>query len=186
MLFLVKRSAWLEALVGAALAITGFILMRSSGLASRLDFSLRAILAGGIGAAALTIWTLGVQGGYAIVLGREYADRLTQSLAVQFKSAGIPQIVLACFAAGGEEVFFRGAVQGRWGIVVGAVAFMLAHLGQKELRIIGFWSVFQGLGLGLLYRASGNLAVPVIAHGLFDMGAMLYFRWLMRGRQGDR
>jgi len=87
-------------------------------------------------------------------------------------------------AAGGEEVLFRGAIQGKWGIVTGAVAFMLGHIGAKDIRVIGYWSVFQGLGLGLAYRWSGNLVVPIVAHGLFDCGAMGYFRWWMeRGRR---
>jgi membrane protease YdiL (CAAX protease family) len=33
----------------------------------------------------------------------------------------------------------------------------------------------------LLYQATGNLLVPMVAHALFDMGAMVHFRRIMAG-----
>ena len=44
---------------------------------------------------------------------------------------------------------------------------------------MSYWSLFQGLYLGLFFAWSGNLAVPMIAHGLFDIGGMVYFRRIM-------
>jgi membrane protease YdiL (CAAX protease family) len=65
--------------------------------------------------------------------------------------------------------------------LAGAVAFMIAHIGGRDIRIIGYWSLAQGLLLGLLYQATGNLLVPMVAHALFDMGAMVHFRRIIAG-----
>src|SRR5262249_2066985 len=115
-------------------------------------------------------------------MGPHYAQDLTTALATHFTNPRPPQVVAALFAAAGEEMFFRGFIQGRCGIVAGAVAFMIAHLGGRDIRVIGYWSIFQGLGLGACYAWSGNLLVPMLAHGLFDAGAMIHFRRFMAQR----
>jgi membrane protease YdiL (CAAX protease family) len=57
---------------------------------------------------------------------------------------------------------------------------MAAHIGRKEIRVIGYWSFFQGLYLGVFYMFSARLIVPMIAHGVFDIGGMIYFRDFMK------
>jgi membrane protease YdiL (CAAX protease family) len=56
---------------------------------------------------------------------------------------------------------------------------MLAHFGKRDIRVVSLWSIFQGFYLGLFFLWSKNLLVPMIAHGLFDFGGMIYFRNLM-------
>jgi membrane protease YdiL (CAAX protease family) len=56
---------------------------------------------------------------------------------------------------------------------------MAAHLGKKDIRVVSYWSFFQGLYLGLFYLFSRSLLVPMIAHGMFDIGGMIYFRDFM-------
>lgn len=82
----------------------------------------------------------------------------------------------------GEELFFRGLIQGKWGVLAGAIAFGLGHIGKKEIRVISYWSFAHGFWLGLFYYYSGDLSVPMIAHGLFDLGGILYFRLIMEGK----
>jgi membrane protease YdiL (CAAX protease family) len=82
-------------------------------------------------------------------------------------------------AALGEEIFFRGFVQQAFGLWAGALAFMACHLGAKDIRVISYWSLAQGLWLGIFFSATGNLLVPMLAHGLFDVGGMIYFRWFL-------
>ncbi len=91
----------------------------------------------------------------------------------------IPIIFGGIIAACGEELFFRGFVQQRFGIIAASLLFMLAHFGGKEIRIVSLWSIFQALYLGLFFAWSRNLMVPMIAHGLFDIGGMIYFREFM-------
>lgn len=183
MLFLLKRSVWTELAVALALGGAGVWGARALGLPLIWQLDARALAWGAAGAAALTAWTLLVQAGYARVRGRRHADELTASLARYFERASPLQMACAFAAAAGEELLFRGLVQGALGLAAGSIAFMLAHLGPRDIRVIGYWSVAQGLALGLLYSASGNLAVPVLAHGAFDLGAMAYFRAFMSRRR---
>jgi len=105
---------------------------------------------------------------------------LTSSLAKEYASPSPAQILLGgVTAACGEEVFFRGFVQQWLGLAVASLLFMLAHFGKKDIRVVSYWSIFQGLYLGLFFAYSKNLVVPMIAHGLFDMGGMVYFRSFM-------
>ena len=186
MLFYLKRYPVLELLGAVVLSLTAWLGARICGVTIEFAPTPLALTAGIAGLVALGIWTKGVQLGYALIRGRDYAQRLTVSLARFYADASLPQILLAGIAAAGEEAFFRGFIQTRFGLAAGALAFMAAHIGGKEIRVIGYWSVFQGLGLGALYRATGNLLAPVIAHSLFDIGAMVYFRSLMRAIEPKR
>jgi len=177
MLFYLKKHAALELLVALTLGGLGYWGIASSGLSVEFELSPRALFLAALGAAAITAWTLLVQLGYGVARGREFALDLTASLAKHFASASPTQMLGALAAAAGEEVLFRGFIHGRWGIWAGAIAFMLAHIGKKDIRTIGYWSIFHGLGFGLIYELSGNLAVPMLAHGLFDLGAMAFFQW---------
>ncbi len=180
MLFYFKKHLYLEVLAAAVLGGVGVLGIRLFGVPinANVDWILLVVWGCG-GAFALTLWTLLLQRGYALARGTQYADLLTRALASHFERASPAQILVALFAAAAEEIFFRGLIQGRWGLIAGAMSFMAAHIGKRDIRVIGYWSVFQGLGLGLLYQATDNLLVPMVSHGLFDMGAMLYFRWFM-------
>jgi membrane protease YdiL (CAAX protease family) len=65
------------------------------------------------------------------------------------------------------------------GLVVGSVTFGLAHFGKKDIRVVSSWSFIHGFLFGLSYHFTRNLAVPVVAHGLFDLGGVVYFQRLM-------
>jgi hypothetical protein len=86
---------------------------------------------------------------------------------------------LAGLTACTEEIFFRGFLQQKFGLIAASLLFMLAHFGKRDIRVVSFWSVFQGIYLGLFFLWSGDLLVPMIAHGLFDIGGMIYFRTFM-------
>jgi len=184
MLFLLKRGVLSELAVALVLGGLGWWGMATFAVPVALHLDAPALAWGVAGALALAAWTLLVQAGFAALRGRSHAESLTVALARHFERASPLQMACAFAAAGGEELFFRGFVQGAWGLLAGSLAFMLAHIGPRDIRVIGYWSVAQGLGLGLLYQATGNLAVPILAHGLFDLGAMAYFRQLMARRRG--
>jgi membrane protease YdiL (CAAX protease family) len=180
MLFYIKRFLSLEIVVTLLLGGLGYLGIRHNRLPLTLHFSARAIALGIAGSVWLAVWTLLVQGGYAVVKGKAYAQELTASLARVYVGAGVAQIIFGGItAAFGEELFFRGWVQQSFGIVAASLLFMLAHLGGKEIRIVSLWSIFQALYLGLFFVWSKNLVVPMIAHGLFDIGGMIYFREFM-------
>jgi membrane protease YdiL (CAAX protease family) len=87
-------------------------------------------------------------------------------------------LVLAAASGIGEELFFRGALQPRVGLVAASLLFGAAHF--VPARPLALWSVFAagaGLLFGLLFAATGNLVAPVVAHAVVNG---LNLRWLVR------
>ncbi len=103
-----------------------------------------------------------------------------------FADIDLRGIVAVALAAGvGEEIFFRGAVQGQFGWVIAAIVFGLAHVGHRGYVGFGVWAGVIGAGLGWLYRASGGLIAPTVAHAVYDALALAYIRWAP-GEQENR
>jgi hypothetical protein len=179
MLFYVKKNVWLDLAVTLLLGGVGLLGMRFFRLPAPV-WSPHALLLGIAGFILLAGWTLTVQLGYRLVRGPAYAHELTAALARQFQNA-TPGTMLfgGATAAFGEELFFRGFLQQAFGLWAGALAFTACHFGAKDIRVISYWSLAQGIWLGLFLRATGNVLVPMVAHGLFDIGGMIYFRWFL-------
>lgn len=97
-------------------------------------------------------------------------------------------LALVAVAAGlGEEMLFRGALQGaftRWlgtwpALAASAILFGLLH------PITPFYVLIAGLlgaYLGAVWIASGNLLVVIVAHAFYDFLALLL---LLRRSRGD-
>jgi len=180
LLFYVKRHLALEIAVTFFLGTVGFWGIRAGNLPFDLRPTAASIVLGIAGFIWLALWTRLVQYGYQVAKGSAYARQLTASLAKEFADARPLQMVLGGLtAACGEEIFFRGFIQARWGLLAASVLFMAAHIGRRDIRVISYWSFFQGLYLGLFYMLTAKLLVPMIAHGLFDIGGMIYFRDFM-------
>jgi len=84
-------------------------------------------------------------------------------------------------AAVGEEMLFRGVMQaglerwlGQWtGILASSVLFGAAHLITPTYGVL---VTLEGIYLGWVYAASGNLMVVIVAHGLYDFLALVYLQ----------
>jgi membrane protease YdiL (CAAX protease family) len=89
-------------------------------------------------------------------------------------SLGVREIVvLALCSAVSEEIFFRGVLQREVGIVAASAVFGLLHpLGVAYV----LWAGAVGAGLGGLFVATGSLAAPAAAHGVYNLVALLYLR----------
>lgn len=178
MLFYIKKSILLEFSALIVLCVVGLAGMEPK--PERFLFDRQALLWGVGGFLFLSFWTLGVQLGYRMVRGKEFARSLTDSLARQFQNATLLQVLLGgCTAAFGEEIFFRGMIQENFGIAAGAVAFGLGHWGGKEIRTVSLWAFAQGFWLGALFHCSDRLTSAMMAHGFFDIGGFIYFRWIL-------
>jgi membrane protease YdiL (CAAX protease family) len=76
---------------------------------------------------------------------------------------------LAVISGIGEEVFFRGGVQGSWGWLWATALFAALHTGPG--RAFRLWTLFALLA-GLLFAGltlwTGNLLAPIVAHALVN------------------
>ncbi|WP_168221595.1 CPBP family intramembrane glutamic endopeptidase [Aquisphaera giovannonii] len=101
-------------------------------------------------------------------------------------------MLLVSISAGvGEELLFRGVIQGTlaaWmgdagGIAVSSVVFGILHPISMPYVVL---TMVLGAYLGTLYLLTGNLLAPMITHATYDLALMAYLlRWRYRGRQGE-
>ena len=117
---------------------------------------------------------------------REIAEIVEKTLMPLFRECRILELaVIAAMAGLGEEMLFRGVLQaavakeiagpsGVWlGLVAASVLFGLVH------SITPLYALLAGLislYLGWIWLASGNLLLPIIAHGLYDFLVLWYLR----------
>jgi membrane protease YdiL (CAAX protease family) len=92
--------------------------------------------------------------------------------------------VLMTVTGFGEEMLFRGFLQGLLegalgplaGLLAASVIFGLAHPVTAAYFAV---TALMGVYLGLLWNGTDNLLAPVIAHGLYDF---LAIRWMLTRR----
>jgi len=92
------------------------------------------------------------------------------------KAAGLEIVVVAAAAGFSEELLFRGLLMPRMGLVASSVLFGVLHGPHEKLWPLALWATFAGLGFGVVYRETGNLAIPVLVHALYDGLALFYIR----------
>jgi membrane protease YdiL (CAAX protease family) len=149
-----------------ALAVGGgiWISARTGGLTAALffdparwwiDLGLGVVL----GLALLALW----QGARRVLAG---AAALEEHLVQLLQGVEGPEVVaLAVLSGFAEELFFRGAVQGAWGLLPAALLFALLHTGPAPaFRLWTLFAAIAGLSLGLLMLWRDNLLGPVVAH----------------------
>ena len=74
-------------------------------------------------------------------------------------------LALAIISGVAEEIFFRGAMMGSWGLWITSVLFALLHSGPGKM--FRFWTLYAfiaGLALGALVLFRDNLLAAIIAH----------------------
>ncbi len=81
-------------------------------------------------------------------------------------------LVVAAGAAVSEEVFFRGFLLPRVGLVAQALLFSLLHLSYVNVLEIVL-TLALGFALGILRRRTGSLWGPIAAHFAFDFVELL-------------
>lgn len=118
---------------------------------------------------------LGVGGAVVVLSGlvtrfTEWGERLARSMAEALGPLSTPDaLLLACASGLAEEMFFRGALQPRVGLVLASLIFGVVHFVPRRefLPWTGF-ALAAGFGFGVLYSATGNLLAPVVAHTLVN------------------
>lgn len=128
----------------------------------------------GLATAAATV-SLSLLAYRLVPVARKLADELAPNLVDRADRGGL--VLVALFSGVGEEVFFRGAVQQEFGLVVASLAFGLAHLGPDRRYLLWTaWAVLAGAVFGLLFEATGGLLAPVAAHAVHNGATLLIWK----------
>lgn len=77
-------------------------------------------------------------------------------------------IVLSVSAGVGEEIFFRGALQPRFGIAPTSLLFGLLHSTYGSVPHVVL-AILMGVLLGLLFRHRKNILPPIVAHSVYNL-----------------
>lgn len=106
---------------------------------------------------------------------------LESELAPIFAGWSLARLAILSLLAGvGEEVLFRGVLQGwlsrAWGTVPGVItASILFGSAHPMSRAYILLAGLIGAYLGVLWLATGNLLAPVVTHASYDFIALVYF-----------
>ena len=84
--------------------------------------------------------------------------------------------VIPIVAGISEEIVFRGFLMPRIGLGLSSLAFGLAHMGYGSMVHIGI-STAAGAAFGGMYRATGLLWVPMVAHIVYDLVLFIAIAW---------
>ncbi len=122
----------------------------------------------GVGVGLLLLWEAGRRW---LPRARELERAIADLLHGLEPSDALGLAVLSGFA---EELFFRGAVQGQWGLWVATILFALLHTGPgKPFQLWTVFAAVAGISFGLLVVHLGTLLAPMVAHMLVN-GVNLY------------
>lgn len=172
------------------LFLLGFLLMGGPHtLASKFELSWRAT------AFALLLCLPMLAALYFAVQSRwaslsQLRAELDEKVTPLFTNLKIPDLALIALLAGtGEELFFRGWLQGAlinkfdvWiGILIASAIFGLVHYLSPTYAI---YAGLTGIYLGLIYQISGNLYIVMVIHALYDFVALVYL--VRRGKRHKR
>ena len=111
---------------------------------------------------------------------RQLRNEIEEKIVPIFVNCNFIDLVLISLLAGiGEELFFRGLLQGAlinrfgvWlGILLASVIFGLAHYLSTTYVIFAF---ITGVYLGVVYHVTGNLYVVMTIHAMYDFIALVY------------
>jgi membrane protease YdiL (CAAX protease family) len=105
-----------------------------------------------------------------------WARTLHGELRPAVRDAGTGALLIMAVASGvGEELLFRGLLMPLFGVVASSIAFGLVHQVRGPARWIWVaWASVMGLLFALIFRLTGSLAGPIVAHVLVN-GANLRF-----------
>jgi membrane protease YdiL (CAAX protease family) len=113
-----------------------------------------------------------------LVKRTKWARALHAELAEVISPLSSGEIISLAVASGvAEELFFRGAMQPAWGLIITSVIFGAVHVGPKPVFFAwSMWAFVMGLTLGLIFELTGVLWGPVLAHVWINQRNMAFIR----------
>lgn len=104
----------------------------------------------------------------------------------QLGAAIVIALVLGAAAGIGEEMLFRGVLQSELSnnmgelLALGSSAVIFGAL-HAVTPLYAFLAGLASLYFGELYIQYHNLAVPIVCHGIYDVGALVAAHWQVSG-----
>lgn len=94
----------------------------------------------------------------------------------------VASICLGMAAGFGEELLFRGVLQSKLASFVGSyaavgISSIIFGLLHAVTPLYAFLATVASVYFGGLYLSFGNLAVPILCHAIYDIGALLFAHW---------
>jgi len=107
-----------------------------------------------------------------------FAQKLHSDLRPVAQNLTLPGIVLiAALSSCGEELFFRGFLTPRIGVLAQALIFGMAHQVRGPSRWVWVaWASLVGVCFGFLFQLTGSLAGPIAAHAAVNCYNLLFLR----------
>lgn len=103
-----------------------------------------------------------------------------------FSRVTFPEIILLALMSGFcEEFFFRGILLPEFGILFASAIFGVLHTPGKTTWFLGVWSGLIGVVFALVYKFTGNLFIPMVAHALNNFVAVVYLRYFYPEKSGS-
>ena len=84
----------------------------------------------------------------------------------------VPVVVVAVGAS--EEMFWRGFVQARAGVLVALVGYAAVHLWERKAALV-LASLVGGAAWSALFAWRETLVAPVVCHVLWDLAVVVWF-----------
>lgn len=82
-------------------------------------------------------------------------------------------VAIALLSGLTEELFFRGILLPEVGLVISSLCFGALH---ALCTVYFVWATLVGAGFGALALASDSLVTPIVAHAVYNLGALLLLR----------
>ena len=73
-----------------------------------------------------------------------------------------------------EELFWRGFVQDRAGVVVGLVGYAAVHVWERKPALV-LAAAVGGAAWAALFSWRGTLVAPMVCHALWDLAVVVWF-----------
>ena len=102
-----------------------------------------------------------------------------EHLAPVFKNLRFIDLILLSTASGFcEEIFFRGLLLPKIGIILSSLAFGLLHLPGRRFWIYALWASLSGALFGFLFLTFNSLWIPITAHATNNIIGMMLLKRL--------
>ncbi len=107
-----------------------------------------------------------------------WARRLQDELSPSARGLALgPLLLLALLSSAAEELFFRALLEPATGLFLSSLLFGLAHRARGQARWVwSLWAASVGLGLGFIFRLTGSLLGPLLAHAAVNALNLLFLR----------